>query len=206
MRIDTNPTLTSSHPVCPVIDLSIADLDPPQQQSLDALKKAVTTWVSSDTFAFKPSPICEDEAKLKDMVERREFEDVIDKFVQRRSRWMVDFTQGDGYELLTTFEDTLRLAFMLQLDHIKHRCANFFNGAVNSAGFGSKWHTVALGLSFASIRQLEQVDHQLSDNWRGPPLLALADLMTKTPGYEDKDTFWLRSMLSYYATRPNYQL
>ena len=36
----------------------------------------------------------------------------VDNFIQKRSRWVVDITQGDGYELLTTFDDPRRLAYM----------------------------------------------------------------------------------------------
>ena len=79
--------------------------------------------------------------------EGSELGDAVDKFVQRRSRWIAYIMQGDGYELLTTVDDPRRLAFMSQLDLIQHRCTNFFNGAINIFGFGSKWHSVALGLS-----------------------------------------------------------
>ena len=63
--------------------------------------------------------------------EGSELGDAVDKFVQRRSRWIAYIIQGDGYELLTTVDDPRRLAFMSQLDLIQHRCTNFFNGATN---------------------------------------------------------------------------
>ncbi|KAG0050898.1 hypothetical protein BGZ89_003711 [Linnemannia elongata] len=176
----------------------------------------------------------------------RELGDAVDKFVQRRSRWIVDITQGDGYELLTTFEEPRRLAFMSQLDLIQHRCTNFFNGAMNSNGFGSKWHTVALGLSFALYHNITLMTPEVLSNFipltscteadmkrafkESPPehvfanwnastinfqtvggydlddLASQSYIKTITPGFEDKDLFWLRSMVVYYATRPNYQL
>ncbi|KAG0049384.1 hypothetical protein BGZ83_005843 [Gryganskiella cystojenkinii] len=177
--------------------------------------------------------------------EGSEFGDAVDKFVQRQSRWIVDITQGDGYELLTTFDDPRRLAYMSQLDLIQHRCANFFNGAINGNGFGSKWHTVALGLSFGLFYNMTLMTPEVLNNFipltsctkadmerafeKSPPehIFAnwtestinfqtvgddLVDMVhqsypkTKTPGFEDKDLFWLRSMVAYYATRPNYQL
>ncbi|KAF9539667.1 hypothetical protein EC957_005127 [Mortierella hygrophila] len=168
----------------------------------------------------------------------------VDKFVQGRSRWIVDIMQGNGYELLTTFDDPRRLAFMSQLDLIQHRCANFFNGAINGNGFGSKWHTVALGLSFGLYHNMTLVTPEVLSNFipltscteadmerafkKSPPehlfanwtestinfqiigndlsdMTGQAYLKTKTPGFEDKDLFWLRTMVAYYATRPNYQ-
>lgn len=178
-----------------------------------------------------------------------ELGEAVDKFVQRRSRWIVDIMQGDEYELLTTFDDSRRLAFMSQLDLIQHRCANFFNGATNDSGFGSKWHAVALGLSIGLYRNMTLMTPEVLDNFipltscteadmerafkKTPPEHLFAnwkestinfqtnfqtvgkdlDYMidqayneTKTPGFEDKDLFWLRSMVAYYATRPNHQL
>ncbi|KAH7049513.1 hypothetical protein BKA57DRAFT_492227 [Linnemannia elongata] len=170
----------------------------------------------------------------------------VDKFVQRRSRWIVDIMQGHGYELLTTFDDLRRIAFMSQLDLIQHRCTNFFNGAVNANGFGSKWHTVALGLSFALYYNMTLVTPEVLNNFipltscteadmqqafkNTPPehvyanwtkstinfqtinpdreleyLVSQSYNMTETPGFEDKDLFWKRSMVMYYAVRPNYQ-
>ncbi|KAG0273038.1 hypothetical protein BGZ95_011161 [Linnemannia exigua] len=177
--------------------------------------------------------------------EGSELGDAVDKFVQKRSRWIVDITQGDGYELLTTFDDPRRLAFMSQLDLIQHRCTNFFNGAVNPFGFGSKWHSVAMGLSFGLYHNMTLVTPEILSHFipltsctaadmnrafeESPPehvfanwnestinfqtvgydfseVAAQAYLNTKTPGFEDKDIFWLRAMVAYYATRPNYRL
>ncbi|KAG0380815.1 hypothetical protein BGX24_004662 [Mortierella sp. AD032] len=169
----------------------------------------------------------------------------VDKFVQTRSRWIVDIMQGDGYELLTTFDDPRRLAFMARLDFIQHRCTNFFNGAINDNGFGSKWHSVALGLSFGLYHDITLVTPEALDNFipltscteadmerafeKTPPkhvftnwtestinfqtddgydlphMSRLSDVKTRTPGFEDKDLFWLRTTVAYYATRPNYQ-
>ncbi|KAG0312934.1 hypothetical protein BGZ97_010684 [Linnemannia gamsii] len=174
-----------------------------------------------------------------------EFGAAVDSFVQRRSRWIVDLLHGGGYELLTTVEDPRRLAYMAQLDLIQHRCTNFFNGATNGNGFGSKWHTVALGLSFGLYYNMTLKTPEVLNNFipltscteedmerafkNSPPEHVFAnwtastinfqtigdDLsdmvpksypLTKTPGFDDKDLFWLRSMVSYYATRPNYRL
>ncbi|KAF9149292.1 hypothetical protein BG015_008908 [Linnemannia schmuckeri] len=176
--------------------------------------------------------------------EGSELGDAVDKFVQRRSRWIVDIMQGDGYELLTTFDDPRRLAFMSQLDLIQHRCTNFFNGAINGNGFGSKWHSVALGLSFGLYHNMTLMTPEVLSNFipltscteadmeqafkKSPPehlfanwnestinfqtigsdlgdMVGQSSLKTKTPGFEDKDLFWLRTMVAYYATRPNYQ-
>ncbi|KAF9147783.1 hypothetical protein BG015_010524 [Linnemannia schmuckeri] len=174
-----------------------------------------------------------------------ELGDAVDKFVQRRSRWIVDIMQGDGYELLTTFDDPRRIAFMSQLDLIQHRCVNFFNGAINDNGFASKWHTVALGLSFGLYHNMtlmtpevlsnfipltscteadmerafkdippehlfvnwneSTINFQTADGYDLPDMASQSYLKTKTPGFEDKDLFWLRTMVAYYATRPNYQ-
>ncbi|KAH7027048.1 hypothetical protein BKA57DRAFT_478683 [Linnemannia elongata] len=154
----------------------------------------------------------------------RELGDAIDKFVQRRSRWIVDITQGDGYELLTTFEEPRRLAFMSQLDLIQHRCTNFFNGAMNSNGFGSKWHSNFIPLTSCTEADMkrafkESPPEHVFANWNASTinfqtvggydlddLASQSYIKTITPGFEDKDLFWLRSMVVYYATRPNYQL
>ncbi|GJJ74296.1 glycoprotein 6-alpha-L-fucosyltransferase [Entomortierella parvispora] len=176
--------------------------------------------------------------------EGSELGEAIDKFVQRRSRWMVDILHSGGYELLTTFEDPRRLAYLEQLDSLQHRCTNFFNGAVNGNGFGSKWHTVALGLSLGLYHNMTLVTPEVLNNFipltscteadmerafrESPPLHVFADWtestvnfqtigsdlnemvglsksMTRTPGFDDKDLFWLRTMVTYYATRPNHQ-
>ncbi|KAF9906526.1 hypothetical protein EC991_000533 [Linnemannia zychae] len=179
--------------------------------------------------------------------EGSEFGDAVDKFVQRQSRWVVDIMQGDRYELLTTFDDPRRLAFMSKLDLIQHRCTNFFNGAYNYNGFGSRWHSEALGLSFGLYHNMtlmtpkslyhsniiprtscteadmervfkESPPEHVFANWTdstinfqtadGVDLVELAMqayVKTKTPGFDDKSLFWLRSMVVYYATRPNYR-
>ncbi|KAH7054907.1 hypothetical protein BKA57DRAFT_489743 [Linnemannia elongata] len=176
--------------------------------------------------------------------EGSELGDAVDKFVQRRSRWIVDIMQGHGYELLTTFDDHRRIAFMSQLDLIQHRCSNFFNGAINDNGFGSKWHTVALGLSFGLYHNMTLKTPEVLSNFipltscteadmerafkKSPPehlfsnwtrstinfqtinydltdMVGQSYVKTNTPGFEDQDLFWLRAMVAYYATRPNYQ-
>jgi hypothetical protein len=133
---------------------------------------------------------------------------------------------------------------MSQLDLIQHRCANFFNGAINVHGFGSKWHSVALGLSFGLYYNMTLMTPEVLSNFlpltscteadmerafkKSPPehlftnwnestinfqtvgndlgeMARQSYLKTKTPGFDDKDLFWLRTMVAYYATRPNYQ-
>ncbi|KAF9929711.1 hypothetical protein FBU30_001279 [Linnemannia zychae] len=172
-----------------------------------------------------------------------ELGEAIDNFVQKRSRWMVDITQGNGYELLTTFDDPRRLAYMSQLDLIQYQCTNFFRGGINGNGFGSRWHTVSLGLSFGLYYNMTYLTPEVLNNFipltscteadmkrafnKNPPehewanwtksttnfqmsndgildMAALAKVVTKAPGFEDKDLFWLRSMVAYYAVRPNY--
>lgn len=170
--------------------------------------------------------------------------DAIDKFVQKRSRWVVDIMQGDGYELLTTFDEPRRVNYMAQLDLLQHRCTNFFNGAINGNGFGSKWHSVALGLSFGLYHNMTLVTPEVLDNFipltscteadmerafkKSPPehafanwtqstinfqtigndlgeMARLAYTKTKSPGFEENNLLWLRTMVTYYATRPNYR-
>jgi len=170
--------------------------------------------------------------------------EVVDNFVQKHSRWVIDIMPGDGYEVLTTFDDPRRTAYMSQLDHLQHRCTNFFNGATNGNGFGSKWHSVALGLSFGMFHNMTLVTPEVLNNFipltscteadmerafkNIPPvhefanwtestinfqtvngdlgdMVGQSNTKTRTPGFEDKEPFWLRTMVAYYATRPNYQ-
>lgn len=169
--------------------------------------------------------------------------EAVDNYVQKHSRWVIDIMPGAGYEVLTTFDDPRRTAYMAQLDQIQHRCTNFFNGAINGNGFGSKWHSVALGLSFGLFHNMTLVTPEVLNNFipltsctkadmerafnEIPPLHDfknwtestvnfqtingdLGDMVgqsgtkTITPGFGDKGAFWLRTMVAYYATRPNY--
>ncbi|KAF9369057.1 hypothetical protein CPC16_004827, partial [Podila verticillata] len=165
----------------------------------------------------------------------------VDSFVQKRSRWMIDTMGGNGFELLTSIVDKERLDLQMDLDRLQHRCTNFYNGASHNEGFGSCWHTVALGLAFSQYYNMTLYPTNEYKNFipltscteadkekafsANPPLSDFGAWNTSTinfrtsgkdvdglmsknigiirPEYEHKGHFWWRSMLTYYAIRPN---
>lgn len=167
----------------------------------------------------------------------------LDVFVQRRSRWVIDTMGVGGYEVLTSFADTDRLALQQELDRLQNRCDRFFNGAINPFGFGSAWHNLGLGLAFSlhynmtlytpeehkyfiSMTTCTEADLERAfrahppetdfDRWsrstinfKSPDVDVAIMLPNNTvilPEYRRKGYFWWRSMLTYYAVRPNAQL
>ncbi|GJJ70695.1 glycoprotein 6-alpha-L-fucosyltransferase [Entomortierella parvispora] len=167
----------------------------------------------------------------------------LDAFVQEKSRWVIDLIGARGYEMITTFEDKDRTALHLHLDQLQNRCERFFNGAVDTFGFGSAWHNMGLALALAldhdmtllspdphnyfiplttcSEKKMEKVfaanpPETDFDKWEDStvnfksPVIDVAILKKNQtiilPEYEPKGHYWWRSMLTYYAVRPNAEM
>ncbi|KAF9109035.1 hypothetical protein BGX27_008057 [Mortierella sp. AM989] len=170
----------------------------------------------------------------------------MDRFVQTKSRWMIDPIGGSGYELLTSTTDSDRLTLQKELDQSQHKCSNFFYGIISQNGFGSHWHTLGLGLAHTlhynmtlfTVKTYKNfiplttctrtnLDRAFSEyppetdfsrwdsstinfksvgNEHGDVHALMANVNIINPEFQHRGHFWWRSMLTYYAIRPNFKI
>ncbi|KAG0196755.1 hypothetical protein BGX28_009790 [Mortierella sp. GBA30] len=102
------------------------------------------------------------------VVQGSDIGELVDAFVQTRSRWVIDPMGGNGYEILTSFVDPERIALHKELDQLQHRCDRFFHGGYHEAGFGSQWHMFGLGLARSVYHNMTFVPRDRTYNYLIP--------------------------------------